>query len=114
MIALHFQLELRIRIKTVSCCCFLLTARGKINICILDNTKVQQQLRFVANFGKKGSVLVTIQSAEGKVVAEQRIHVQKGEQEYSLLLPSLPSGIYIAGFYFEKKADSAKFMVTTP
>jgi dienelactone hydrolase len=87
---------------------------GKINIRILENTKVQQQLRFVAKFSKKGTVLVTIQSAEGKVVAEQRIHVQKGEQEYSLALPSLPSGIYIAGFYFENKADSAKFMVATP
>jgi len=31
-----------------------------------------------------------------------------------LALPSLPSGIYIAGFYFENKADSAKFMVATP
>lgn len=87
---------------------------GKINIRILENTKVQQQLRFVANFGKKGTVLVTIQSAEGKVVAEQRINIQKGEKEYSLPLPSMPSGIYIAGFYFENKVDSAKFMVTAP
>lgn len=87
---------------------------GKIKIRILENTKVLQQLRFVANFNKKGSLLLTVQSNEGKIVAEQRISVEKGEQEYSFLLPSLPSGMYIARFYFENKADSAKFMVISP
>lgn len=87
---------------------------GKLNIKILDNTNVQQQLRFVANFHKKGNLLVTVQSSDGKVVAEQRMAVQKGEQEYVVPLPPLSTGMYIAGFYFENKADSAKFMVTTP
>ncbi|MCX7743303.1 MAG: alpha/beta hydrolase [Flavobacteriales bacterium] len=87
---------------------------GKLSIRILDNTQVKEQLRFVANFNKKGTVLVTVQSHDGKVVSEQRIAVQKGEQEYSISLPPLAKGMYLAGFYFENIADSAKFMVTTP